>query len=338
MSFEEEVKSKVLDLGADFVGIAPRSRFENAPEFSDPKRLLPKFQSVIAFGIPISRGALEAWFSKTSRRPLVRQDQLTLDEIDKISLHLSGWLEKRGFKSVFISQNGYYNIFKGRPDFSHKHAAVAAGLGRLGTSSLFVQNKYGASVHIASVITEAELVPDPLVSDEDDPCNRCNMCVDICPVQAVNLERTRSFIMEGKEYTHQWVDKLRCGWGCAGYCGHEYKIGNRTVGTWAYNELPIPEDKNVFSRKFVEANQMLRHPMEIAEMVITNGTQYCGNCQKICLGNKKDTAALFKIHMNSGLAEIPKEPTMLLQVEKANLALEKYQVSLEEVEALVKSA
>ena len=337
MSLEEKVKEKVLDLGVDFVGIAPRHRFENAPAFSDPRKLLPNFHSVVAFGVAMSRGALEAWFSKANRRPLVLQDQLAIEEVERISLHLSGWLERQGFKSVFIGKIGYYNTFRGRPDFSHKHAAVAAGLGRLGQSSLFVHTKFGASVHLASVITEAELVPDPLVSDEDDPCHRCKFCIEVCPAQAISRERTKSFFMEGREFSHQWVNKLRCAWGCAGLSGHQYQIGNRTVGTWAYNELPIPQELSDYSTRYIEADRFLRHPMEVAEMVITKGTEYCGNCHKICVGSKKDNAALFKLHLNSGVLEIPAERSMLHQIESANAKLDKYHVPVEEVEALVRS-
>ena len=67
MSLEEDVKEKALSFGADFVGIAPRSRFEGAPKRSRPENLLPNFRSVIAFGIAMDRGPLEAFFSKRSR-------------------------------------------------------------------------------------------------------------------------------------------------------------------------------------------------------------------------------------------------------------------------------
>ena len=75
MSIEEKVKSLTLELGADFVGIASRSRFDGAPDFSDPKNLLPDFCSVIAFGITMNLGALEAWFSKRNRRPQALSDR-----------------------------------------------------------------------------------------------------------------------------------------------------------------------------------------------------------------------------------------------------------------------
>lgn len=337
MSLEESIKDRVLDLGADFVGIAPHSRFNEAPHFSDPKTLLPNFHSVIAFGIAMNRGALEAWFSKRTRRPMVLQDRLATEELDRISLHLSRWLERQGHKTVFVSQNGYYNAMRGRPDFSHKHAAVAAGLGRLGLSSNFVHTQFGASVHISSVITEAELSPDPLVSDEDNPCHRCKTCLQICPEQAMNPEVQTSFFMEGKEYFHQKLDGLGCAWGCAGLSGHHYKIGNRTVGTWSYNDLPRPTDRRRFYSKFLEADRSLRHPKELAEMIITNGTEYCGNCLKVCVGSKEDTSALFKLYLNSGTAEIPDDPSLILNLTTANSRLEKFHIPEEEIKALLRT-
>ena len=198
MSIENKIKSYAMDLGVDFVGIASHSRFETAPPWSDPKKYLPDFRSVIAFGIAMNRGALEAWFSKRTRRPMVLQDKLAVEEVDKISMRLSRFVEREGFKSAFFSQNGQYNAFRGKPDFSHKHAAMAAGLGRIGLSSNFVHLKYGAAVHIASIITEAELKPDPMVSDENNPCNECKTCLQICPEQAMRPDVQASFIMDGK--------------------------------------------------------------------------------------------------------------------------------------------
>jgi NAD-dependent dihydropyrimidine dehydrogenase PreA subunit len=274
----------------------------------------------------MNRGSLEAWFSKRNRRPQVLSDRLATEELDRISQRLSRWLEKRGHRTVFVSQNGYYNVIAGRPDFSHKHAAVAAGLGRLGLSSNFVHTKYAGAVHIASVITEAELDPDPMLADEDNPCHECKSCITICPVQAVHKERTKSFFMEGREFTHQWVNRIKCGWGCGGFAGHEYKIGKQTVGTWAYNDLPIPTSPDELRTRFIEGNQFDRHPMELAEIQITNGTQYCGYCHKVCVGSKKDNAAMVKLHLNSGTVEIPDDPTMLMHLEAANISLEKYRI------------
>jgi epoxyqueuosine reductase len=290
MSLEEDVKERALDFGADFVGIASKSRFAAAPEWSRPENLLPDFQSVISFGIAMDRGPLEAFVGKRTRRPLGLSSERAFDILNSLQYDLSHWLERQGHKSLFVLQNLNYNLYSGRPEFSHMHAAVAAGLGRLGMASFFVSNEFGGAVHLTSIITEAELVPDPMVSDEDDPCNQCKLCIEVCPVQAISRERTKSFLMEGKEYKQQWVDKIACGWGCSGLAGHRYQIGKHTVGSWAYNDLPIPTRENV-SAAYVDANRLQRHPMELAEVEITGGSTFCAYCNKVCVGSKKDNAA-----------------------------------------------
>jgi len=335
MSLEDSLKDAVLEIGADFVGIAPRSRFAAAPPFSDPARLLPKYRSVVAFGIAMDQGTLEAWFSKSNRRPMVLQNRLATDEIDRISFKTSRWLERQGYKSTFVAENGYYNGFRGRPDFSHRHAAVAAGLGRLGLSSLLVHPKYGAAVYPSSVITEAPLEADPML--EEDPCHHCNLCIEICPTKAIDREREVSFHIEGQEYTHRWVDKVACGWGCAGLSGHRYQIGKKTVGTWAYNDLEMPQDRREFTPRFLEADRKLRHPAELAEIEITSGTQFCGNCTKVCVGSKKENAAMFKLHVDSGIVDIPRDPALMYYLRQANARLQPYAIPVEEVEALAVS-
>ena len=333
MPLEENIKEKVLNGGADFVGIAPRSRFEAAPPPSRPENLMPDFRSVVAFGVAMDRGPLEAFVGKRSRRPLGLANGWAYDILTRLQYDLCHWLERQGHKSLFVLQNGNYNLYRGRPDFSHMHAAVAAGLGRLGLGSFFVHSEFGGAVHLASIITEADLTPDAMVNDEEDPCHQCKFCIDVCPVQAISRERTKSFVMEGREHTQQWVDKIACAWGCNGLAGHQYKIGKRTVGTWAYNDLPVPTREEI-SSKFVDANRLQRHPMELAEIEITNGTTFCAYCNKVCVGSKKENAAMMKLHLDSGVVEIPKDPTMLYQLHDHNNKLEKYHIpTMEEAKA-----
>ena len=68
----------------------------------------------------------------------------------------------------------------------------------------------------------------------------------------------------------------------------------------------------------------VRHPMELAEKIIDPELQYCGNCHKICVGDRKQKAALFKMHINSGVVKIPKKPSMLLHLREANQRLIPY--------------
>ena len=340
MELEEKVKSLTLELGADFVGIAPRSRFDHAPEWSDPKNLLPNFRSVIAYGIAMNRGTLKAFLSKRNRRPQVLGDKWTRHQLEQIALQLSHWLERQGFESTFVAQMPYFNIYRGQPDFSHKHAAMAAGLGRLGRSSVLVHPEFGAAMWLASVITEADLAPDPMVGDDFDPCNGCTLCIDICPVKAIARDKTQSFVMEGREYSHHFVNRAVCIWGCGGYAGHQYQMNGHTVGTWAYSDLPIPAKEIKAAQERGEPgieelnmalNDRRRNPMDIAEILLTpdhiiTNTVWCGYCSKICQSTMEERRALLELHLNSGVAKIPEDPTLLNYLRRVKLQREGYPI------------
>jgi epoxyqueuosine reductase QueG len=321
------VKERAIELGADFVGIASRDRFDGVPAHADPKNIMPDYQTVISYGIALSYGCLQAWFSKRSRRPQDDFDHRAVEMLDDIAFGLTRYLEGDGFASCYIKQNGSYNFYNGfKPDISHKHSAMAAGLGALGNSSLFIHSTFGAAVHLGSMITEAPLEPDPMMEIEtQNPCDDCGYCVQICPAQAIRAEETDSFTMAGRQYTHHKHDLLRCMVGCDGLDGHKYTIGGKTVGTWSYNsrEVTYPEGAlDLINRTPQES----RHPMELAERVMDPHLQYCGNCQKVCVGDRKRKDILFKLHIQSGVIEIPNDPTMIAHLEDVNCDLVPYDI------------
>jgi epoxyqueuosine reductase len=82
---------------------------------------------------------------------------------------------------------------------SYKHAAEAAGLGRIGMSSLLITEKYGPRVRLAICLTEATLEPTPVLKYH--ACRYCNVCVLKCPAKA--LERPKP----GEAYA---INKFAC--------------------------------------------------------------------------------------------------------------------------------
>ena len=65
---------------------------------------------------------------------------------------------------------------------SHRHAAIRAGLGVFGKNNLVLTKEFGPRQRFCTVLTDAELVPDPLI--EEDLCMGCITCREGCPVQA----------------------------------------------------------------------------------------------------------------------------------------------------------
>jgi epoxyqueuosine reductase len=77
--------------------------------------------------------------------------------------------------------------------------AEAAGLGRIGMSSLLITEKYGPRVRLAICLTEAVLKPTPYLKDHI--CRYCNVCVFRCPAHA--LEKPKP----GEAYA---INKFAC--------------------------------------------------------------------------------------------------------------------------------
>jgi epoxyqueuosine reductase QueG len=70
-------------------------------------------------------------------------------------------------------------------DFSHKMAATRAGLGWIGKPDLFVSEKFGPRVRLATLLTDAELPVSSLTYDESR-CGACDACVRECPAKAAS--------------------------------------------------------------------------------------------------------------------------------------------------------
>ncbi|MFN2229694.1 MAG: hypothetical protein ACK2VA_07990 [Anaerolineae bacterium] len=77
--------------------------------------------------------------------------------------------------------------------FSHRHAATRAGLGEFGYNNIVLTPQFGPRQRFNSIITEAELVPDPLI--EDPICLRdgCALCIRACYMGAITLRDDPAF-------------------------------------------------------------------------------------------------------------------------------------------------
>lgn len=67
--------------------------------------------------------------------------------------------------------------------FPHKTAAVAAGLGWIGKSSLLVTPQFGPRIKLATVLTDADFETSSLTVS--DLCGKCSLCVEACPYGAI---------------------------------------------------------------------------------------------------------------------------------------------------------
>lgn len=179
---KEEIRSLFLRHGADLCGFASIDRFNDAPESFHPKDVLPICRTVISFGCRFPAGFLAC---KTDIPYTLIRNNIT-PKMDQIAMECCMELEKQGILAISIPTNEARfdeKTGRSRSIVSQKHAAQAAGLGTIGRNTLLITPEFGSLIWLGCVLTEVELEPDPL---KEPICYDCNLCVDICPVHALD--------------------------------------------------------------------------------------------------------------------------------------------------------
>jgi epoxyqueuosine reductase QueG len=91
-------------------------------------------------------------------------------------------------------------------EYSHKMAAVRAGLGWIGKNALLITKGYGPRVRLATILVNLDL---PVSKKVDyDGCGSCNLCVNICPTNCiVDVNWSNGLKREDKINIFNCIDK-----------------------------------------------------------------------------------------------------------------------------------
>jgi len=110
--------------------------------------------------------------------------------IDRLLLRIGLMLQSEGWRYMPVAASQSIPPAQGERDhrglYSHKKAAVLAGLGTVGKNALFLHRERGPRVRLGTLITDCPLpVQDlpPLSS-----CGSCDLCVKACPAGAIKGE------------------------------------------------------------------------------------------------------------------------------------------------------
>jgi epoxyqueuosine reductase len=218
-----EVKSLALKEGADLVGIAPVSRYDGAPRILTPQAHLPEAKSVVVMAVHHPDASVEWGGEPNSNYPGPFQIGM-IPKLDTICLRVTRLLLAHGHATVPMPCTFYWRHrpYKDVPyahaaSFSHMNAFAAAGLGEYGWHGMVMSPKYGPRQRIISLVTAAELTPDPLYRG-DALCDRCGQCEEAC--YGRNYEprhllepQTTAFTIEGKRFEYAHINRWRCFWG-----------------------------------------------------------------------------------------------------------------------------
>lgn len=102
-------------------------------------------------------------------------------------------------------------------------AAIEAGLGELGKHGSMISRRFGSSFRLACVLTNMPLVADEKeVFGADDFCTNCQVCTNVCPVDAIYPEKQtvrgkEKWYVDFDECILYFVENTGCGL-CIGQC------------------------------------------------------------------------------------------------------------------------
>lgn len=166
----------ILNLGASFVG------------FSDVSEKLPvqlkKYNNAISIGVRLS----DAIIDEISDKPTFTyfHHYRTVNTfIDQLTLRLMLHIQSLGYKAISVAASQTVNDSKEAhcAIFPHKTAAVLAGLGWIGKSSLFISDEFGPRVRLGTVLTDMPI--NAVNSLPAQNCGECRLCAENCPAMAI---------------------------------------------------------------------------------------------------------------------------------------------------------
>jgi epoxyqueuosine reductase QueG len=206
----------------NYFGVTPAEKLAGAPEGWSPTDLLPGAKSVVVMGIRIGRGVrhVQRDVSRQPRRSAkygifvyqVYGYNILNDKLNLAAFALGNVLEEEGHLTVPVPASPPYDAKELLAVFSHRHAAVAAGLGHFGWNKMVMFPGDGPKVRLVSLITAAELEPSapyrgPQLCDPDG-CGR--VCVEVCPTKCLSEREAVNFEIAGAPAEHGEFDKRRC--------------------------------------------------------------------------------------------------------------------------------
>lgn len=141
------------------------------------------------------------------------------NKTDELADELAAIIQEKGYKAISQSEKGI--DFRGEYDeetkstiLSHKKIATMSGLGWIGKNNLLVTEKYGAAISMCSVLTDMPLnaVKSEIISSR---CGECNLCVKVCPVQAIHGKKWEAGISRDDIVdVYKCITCLKCLAGC----------------------------------------------------------------------------------------------------------------------------
>ncbi len=196
------------------------------------------------------------------------------------------------------------------PNFSHRCAAVASGLGRIGFSGNVITERFGARILLNSIITDAKLKSDKIL--EKHPCFNCKICEKSCQGGLFSKEETQKINIAGIEET---IAKRNSYAYCIAICSG--MVGQNKFKEWSIwspfrfddiERLPLDDSVNDYVQNmFAKAVEKGGDEAENVFRLVSNSflgrndklsedfRPSCGFCQLVCGPTMQDKKESYKL-------------------------------------------
>lgn len=179
IDIQNSLKEYALSLGADIVGFCA---FD-----TPPSAYAPELSHALSIGVKLSDAVLKTIDNAPSF--VYFQHYRTANSLlDQIAFRLARKIEELGYLALPIAASqslGKDNPYRGA--LPHKTVAVLSGLGFVGKSGLFLSEKFGGKVRLATVLTNLPVQSElPVI---ENGCGACTICKNACPAGAIFGEK-----------------------------------------------------------------------------------------------------------------------------------------------------
>ena len=162
-----------------------------SPSHALPKDFLPEAKTVVAYFIPFDEIIVKSNIvgkesSQIWAKSYIETNQLILD----LNTFIKSELHKSGYESNIIPATHNFNEKKLISDWSHRHVAFIAGLGKFGLNNMLITDS-GCCGRIGSFITDLKIEPTKRENGENclyKHMNVCKKCVDRCVNNALDVD------------------------------------------------------------------------------------------------------------------------------------------------------
>jgi epoxyqueuosine reductase QueG len=176
------LKKYCQGLGIDLFGVGDIASIKDDIKVS--KDVLNKLDKAVCLGVRLSGSILEEITYAPTK--LYFHHYRTINALlDQSTLKTCNFIQNKGFKALPIPASIILDWENQTAHLSHKKLGVLAGLGWIGRNNLLVNKTVGSQFRLSTILTDMPLKID---KPSKDACGSCQLCVKLCPAQAIKMD------------------------------------------------------------------------------------------------------------------------------------------------------